>query len=64
MAYRTAAEGTVLLRNTGVLPFAQDKKVLVTGRFLDDNPRMEGRNPLLVGRCRRLRLSFLAPGSY
>lgn len=49
VAYRTAAEGTVLLRNTGVMPLAQDKKVLVTGRFLDDNPRMEGRNPYSSG---------------
>ncbi len=33
VALQTAREGTVLLRNTGVLPLAADAHILLTGRF-------------------------------
>ncbi|MCM1036144.1 MAG: glycoside hydrolase family 3 C-terminal domain-containing protein [Bacteroides sp.] len=38
-SYNTAKEGVVLLRNDGVLPVAADKKILVTGKYLDSDPR-------------------------
>lgn len=33
VAYRTAVEGTVLLRNDGILPLGTDRKVLLAGRW-------------------------------
>lgn len=45
-SYAVAAEGTVLLKNTGILPLAPAKvgegKLLVCGRFLDELPRGKG----------------------
>ena len=38
ISYQTAAEGTVLLRNNGILPLSTDKKVLVVGKWLDNVP--------------------------
>lgn len=38
-AYETAAEGIVLLRNNGVLPVADGKKILLCGKFFDRDPR-------------------------
>ena len=49
VAYRTAAEGTVLLRNNGILPLADGGNILVTGRFLDGDPRLDGWNPTSCG---------------
>lgn len=42
--YDVAAEGIVLLRNNGILPLAKGRKILVTGRFLNEVPRT-GDNP-------------------
>ena len=44
-AYETAAEGTVLLRNNGVLPLGHERKILVIGKYLDGDPRLECANP-------------------
>lgn len=42
-AFRVAAEGTVLLKNNGILPLqATDKKILLAGQFLDEIPRGRG----------------------
>ncbi len=42
-AYRVAAEGTVLLKNNGILPLtAKGKRILLTGQFLDEIPRGRG----------------------
>lgn len=38
-AYDVASEGTVLLRNNGILPLKPMKKILVTGTYLDYVPR-------------------------
>ena len=42
ISYRTAAEGTVLLRNNGILPLAADKKLLVVGKWFDKVPHGGG----------------------
>lgn len=39
-----AAEGIVLLRNNGILPLSKGRKILLTGRFLNEVPRT-GDNP-------------------
>lgn len=44
VAYNVAAEGTVLLRNNGILPLQSERKILLTGRFLNEVPRT-GDNP-------------------
>lgn len=44
VAYRTAAEGVVLLRNNGILPLAADRNILVIGKYLDGDPRLEAAN--------------------
>lgn len=41
-ALQVAAEGTVLLRNNGLLPLAPDRKILLTGRFTEEIPRTGG----------------------
>lgn len=42
VAYRTAAEGTVLLTNNGILPLATDRRILLTGRWAKKNPQGGG----------------------
>lgn len=42
IAYRTAAEGTVLLTNNGILPLNGDRKILLTGRWAKKNPQGGG----------------------
>ncbi len=42
--YDVAAEGIVLLRNNGILPLQQGRRILLTGRFLHEVPRT-GDNP-------------------
>lgn len=42
VAYRTAAEGTVLLTNNGILPLSTDHKILLTGRWAKKNPQGGG----------------------
>ena len=42
--YDVAAEGTVLLKNNGLLPLSKNRKLLVTGKFLHEVPRT-GDNP-------------------
>lgn len=42
ISYQTAAEGTVLLRNNGILPLAADKKLLVVGKWFDKVPHGGG----------------------
>lgn len=37
-----AAEAIVLLRNNGILPLSSDRKILLTGRFIDQIPRTGG----------------------
>ena len=37
-----AAEGIVLLRNNGILPLAEGRKILLTGRFTEQIPRTGG----------------------
>lgn len=44
-AYKTAAEGTVLLRNNGLLPLGHKREILVIGKYLDGDPRLECANP-------------------
>ena len=41
IAYQTAAEGVVLLRNNGILPLNKDRKILVIGKYLNGDPRLE-----------------------
>lgn len=40
--YDVAAEAVVLLRNNGILPLAPGRKILLTGRFLEQIPRTGG----------------------
>ena len=40
--YDVAAEGIVLLRNNGILPLAEGRKILLTGRFTEQIPRTGG----------------------
>ncbi len=42
IAYRTAAEGTVLLTNNGILPLDNNRKILLTGRWAKKNPQGGG----------------------
>ncbi len=42
VACRTAAEGTVLLANNGILPLATDRRILLTGRWAKKNPQGGG----------------------
>ncbi len=42
VAYQTAAEGTVLLSNNGILPFKREGDVLLTGRWMNEVPRGGG----------------------
>ena len=42
VSYQTAAEGTVLLRNNGILPLATSQKILVVGKWLDKVPHGGG----------------------
>lgn len=44
-ALKTAEEGTVLLRNNGILPLASDRKVLLAGKAIDYDPRNANNNP-------------------
>ncbi len=44
VAYNVASQGVVLLRNNGILPISQGKKILLTGKFLNEVPRT-GDNP-------------------
>ncbi len=39
--YDVAAEGVVLLRNNGILPLGRDRKILLTGKYLDIVPRTQ-----------------------
>lgn len=41
-ALEVAAQGTVLLRNNGILPLAPGRKILLTGRFTEQIPRTGG----------------------
>lgn len=45
VAYSTAAEGVVLLRNSGILPLGKNRRILVIGKYLDGDPRLECANP-------------------
>ena len=38
ISYQTAAEGSVLLRNNGILPLSTSQKVLVVGKWFDSVP--------------------------
>ncbi len=42
VAYQTAAEGTVLLSNNGILPFKREGDVLLSGRWMNEVPRGGG----------------------
>ena len=42
IAYRTAAEGTVLLSNNGILPLGTDRRILLTGRWAEKVPNGGG----------------------
>lgn len=42
ISYQTAAEGTVLLRNNGILPLTTAQKVLVVGKWFDKVPHGGG----------------------
>lgn len=42
VAYQTALEGTVLLKNNGILPLDPSKKVLLAGRFANKLPQGGG----------------------
>lgn len=42
VATAVASEGTVLLKNNGILPLTEESKILVTGYFLDKMPRGGG----------------------
>ncbi len=42
VAYQTAAEGTVLLSNNGILPFRREGDVLLSGRWMNEVPRGGG----------------------
>lgn len=42
IAYRTACEGTVLLKNNGILPLKKDSKVLLIGRWAKKVPQGGG----------------------
>lgn len=44
VAYRTAAEGVVLLCNNGILPLTPERSILVIGKYLDGDPRLEAAN--------------------
>lgn len=42
VSYQTAAEGTVLLRNNGILPLSTSRKVLVVGKWHNEVPHGGG----------------------
>lgn len=42
ISYQTAAEGTVMLKNNGILPLSTDQKVLVVGKWIDSVPHGGG----------------------
>ncbi len=42
VVYDVAAEAVVLLRNNGILPLTPGRKILLTGRFLEQIPRTGG----------------------
>lgn len=39
LVYEVAASGTVLLKNNGILPLAEGRKILLTGKFINEVPR-------------------------
>lgn len=39
LVYEVAAAGTALLKNNGILPLAKGRKILVTGKFINEVPR-------------------------
>lgn len=55
-ARKVAREGIVLLKNNGILPLSGGKKILLTGKFIDEVPRgkgssiVTGYNNTLLGR--------------